>query len=191
MTNFRNILGCAAILAAAGAPSALADIILFDIIGRSGPGLRVDNENHVASGTGSGGEVGPGISFDTITKVLIINAAWGSANGFTDLTGNVTIAHIHQAANALFTSNGPVIVDLDGATPGFNNSATSGGWTNTQVLLNASQEAALFNGFLYLNIHTVVNRPGEIRGNLVAIPTPGAAALLGVAGLVAMRRRRA
>ncbi len=192
MTRFQNVLGCAAVVVAAVAPSAMAVIVPFDIIGRSGTGLRFDNENpNSATGNATGGEVGAGITFDTDTKVLTINAGWGSGNGFTDLTGNVTVAHIHQAPNALFTSNGGVIFNLDGVTPGFNNSGTSGGWTNTQVTLNAARESALFNGVLYLNIHTSRNPGGEIRGNLVVVPAPGAAALLGLGGLMAARRRRA
>ena len=182
----------ALLVVAAGAQSASAAIVPFDLLGRSGAGMRFDNENPTATGTGSGGEVGAGITFDTVSKVLTINAQWGSGNGFNNLTGSVTAAHLHQAANALFTTNGSVIFSLDGVTPGFNSSASSGGWSNTQVTLTAAQEAALNSGFLYLNAHTAANGGGEIRGNIVAVPAPGAAALLGVGGLIAtgLRRRR-
>jgi uncharacterized protein (TIGR03382 family) len=57
----------------------------------------------------------------------------------------------------------------------------------------ASAEAALFaaiaQGRAYLNIHSNTFPGGEIRGFLV-IPSPGGAALLGLGGLVALRRRR-
>jgi len=176
---------------AGGAAVAQASILQFDIMGRSGPGLRFDNENpNSAVSTATGGEVGTGILYDNVTRILTVNVGWGSGNGFTDLSGPVTVAHIHAAANALFTSNGGVIFNMDGLTPGFNGSATSGGWTNTTQTLSLAQETQLLNGFLYFNVHTNRNPGGEIRGNLVLIPAPGAAALLGLGGLVATRRRR-
>ena len=48
--------------------------------------------------------------------------------------------------------------------------------------------AAMTAGKAYLNIHTSAFPGGEIRGFLV--PAPGAAAMLGLSGLVALRRRR-
>ena len=165
-------------------PSLSAAIVLFDLNGRSGTGLRFDNENPAnATGSGTGGEIGAGITFDDVTSVLTLNVGWGSGNGFTDLTGNVTVAHIHQAPNALFTSNGGVIINLGGLTPGFNNSATNGGWTNTQVTLTGAQAIALASGFLYLNVHTSANPGGEIRGNLVAVPEPTTLAMLSLIGV--------
>lgn len=173
------------------ASSASAATVLIDLQGRSGSGLRFDNENPSASGSGTGGEVGAGITYETTTRVLTLNVGWGTGNGFTNLTGNATAAHIHQAANAAFTSSGGVIVSLDGATPGYNASASSGGWTNTQVTLSAAQETALLAGQLYLNVHTAANGGGEIRGNMVVVPEPSRA-LLSCAGclLFAARRRR-
>lgn len=178
--------------ALAFAASSNAATILFDIGGRSGLGMRFSNENPTsASGSGTGGENGAGISYDNSTKVLTLNVGWGSGKGFTDLTGTVTAAHIHAAADNLFTSSGAVIINLDGATAGFNSSGTNGGWTNTQVTLTGAQETQLLNGQLYLNAHTTANSGGEIRGNLVAqaVPEPGSA-VLAVCGAVALLRRR-
>jgi hypothetical protein len=169
--------------------SASASVFGLDLMGRSGAGMRFDNENPSASGSGTGGEVGAGISYDDVLNQLTINVGWGSGQGFTNLTGNVTVAHIHAAPDALFTSNGGVIVNLDGATPGFNNSGTNGGWSNTQVTLSASQETQLFNGQLYLNAHTSANGGGEIRGNMI-VPEPATGALLLIAGLLVRRTRR-
>ncbi len=180
-------------LVLAAAMPANAVLIPFDLIGRSGPGMRFDNENpSSASGNGTGGEIGAGISFETTTSVLTLNVGWGSGNGFTNLTGTVTAGHIHNAGSAALTASGGVIISLDGATPGFNSSGTNGGWTNTIVALSAAQATALTSGFLYLNAHTAANGGGEIRGNLVQAPEPSSVALvmMGVSGML-LRRRRA
>lgn len=145
--------------------------------------MRFDNENPSATGTGTGGENGAGIFFDNVSKQLTINVGWGSGKGFTDLTGTVTAAHIHDAGTSSFTVNGGVIISLDGATPGFSSSATNGGWTNTIVSLSAAQETSLTSGFLYLNAHTALNGGGEIRGNLVAVPEPSSMVLFGLTGM--------
>lgn len=172
--------------------NANAIVIPFDLLGRSGVGMRFNNENPSnASGSGTGGEIGTGILYDNVSKILTLNVGWGSGKGFTDLTGAVTAAHIHDAGTASFTVNGGVIVSLDGVTPGFSSSATNGGWTNTTATLTAGQETSLLSGFLYLNAHTAANTGGEIRGNLVQVPEPSVCilAMMG-AGVGCMIRRR-
>lgn len=176
------------------AAASQATLIDFDLLGRSGPGMRFDNENPLsASGSGTGGEIGAGITYDDASNLLILNVGWGLGNGFTNLTGTVTAGHIHAAANNLFTTNGGVIVSLDGVTPGFNSSPTNGGWSNTQVTLSAAQETQLLNGQLYLNAHTAANGGGEIRGNLVPapVPEPATVGLLALGALALVRRNRA
>ena len=137
--------------------------------------------------------MGAGISFDTVSKILTLNVGWGSGQGFTNLTGSVTAAHIHNAGSAALTANGTIVFSLDGTTLGFNSSATNGGWTNTTTVpLSATQETALTSGFLYLNAHTGANGGGEIRGNLVQAPESSSVALvaMGLSGML-LRRRRA
>ena len=192
MIRYRVLVPAVAALIAAGSqvPSASAAILQFDLIGRSGPGMRWDNENPSSNSTATGGEIGAGIFYDDVLNLLTVNVGWGSGNGFTNLTNNVTVAHIHQAPNPLLTSNGPVIINMDGATPGFNNNAINGGWFNTQVTLTPAQEISLLQGVLYLNAHTQLNPTGELRGNMVQIPAPASLSLLALAGVVGARRRR-
>jgi hypothetical protein len=181
----------ASVLAASQASAA---ILFFDLQGRAGPGLLSGNEIHTINGTpGTGGEIGAGITFNDVTNVLTINVGWGSGNGFTNLSGNATVGHIHgltaNGGAASFNQTAGVRYGLDNL-PGWNNNAINGSFIGT-VNINAADVQALLDGRMYINVHTATNGPGEIRGNLVLVPTPSAAALLGLGGLVAMRRRRA
>jgi len=92
-------------------------------------------------------------------------------------------AHIHMAPAG---SNGPVIFDFanpDGTWP-LEGMAT---WSN----LSEMQVDALFNGGLYVNFHTTTFPPGEVRGQITLIPTPGPAAfaVLGLGAALTRRRR--
>lgn len=179
----------------------------FSLAGKGGAGLLPGNENFTVNGAaGSGGELGAGILFDDVTNVLSVHVGWGSANGFTDLTGNATAAHIHWSGtnvnnlsivgDAAFLTSGGVIVGLDNVAFNYSNSA-SAGLINGSTVLSDLHETALFNGQLYVNVHTSTNGGGEIRGNITgatAIPEPSSfAALAGLAGLAlaGARRRRA
>lgn len=167
-TTIRNLF--VALALSAGVVSAQAHIISFDLLGKAGAGLLSGNQNGTITGTpGSGGEVSSGIVFNDQTGVLTINVAWGSANGFTDLSGNAFAGHIHgptaSSGTAAFNEDAPVMINLDD-TAGWNPSATSGGITRT-VTLDSTQISHLFAGRLYINVHTPMNGGGEIRGNLV------------------------
>src|SRR4051812_17880990 len=73
-----------------------ASTVFFDLVGKGGTGLLPSNQNGTVNGTpGSGGEVGAGIFYDDVSNALTINVAWGSANGFANLTGNTTAGHLH------------------------------------------------------------------------------------------------
>ena len=189
----RIIAGLVAVLGLAGAAPAAAVELPIPLIldGNAGLGLLPGNENPAVSG-GSGG-LGPGgILIDTELGLLTLDVVWGSGNGFTDLTGNVIGLHIHgptaSPAPVSFGQNAGVLIDL-GGLPGFNSSATDGGFSGS-VQLTAEQVTQLLEGRFYINAHTAENPRGEIRGTMV--PEPGTLAL--VAGgllLFGAGRRRA
>ncbi|MBL9114244.1 MAG: CHRD domain-containing protein [Verrucomicrobiaceae bacterium] len=145
-------------------------ITQFNLIGTAGPGLLPGNETPAVTG-GTGGEIGAGITFYSGTNTLTLNVGWGSSQGFTDLTSSSNNAHIHGATTNNFGNNGVgdfrqtagVIVGLTRSS-----SAASGGvFSPNTVTLTSGQVADLFNGKYYINIHTVNNGGGELRGFLV------------------------
>lgn len=180
-----------------------AAIIDFDLLGQGGSGLLPSNEVPTISsiGNGTGGEIDSGITYDTDLNRLSINVGWGSAQGFTDLSSNVGISslgfpigHIHIVTNPNdpFNSAGPVVFDLGNNSQPitFITNGLSGSITGF-INLTDEQETTLFDSNYYINIHTINNPGGEIRGNLVPVPEPltmlGAAT---VAGFGAFFKRR-
>ena len=167
--------------------------IAFNLLGKGGPGLLSTNENGAVAGTpGSGNENGTGISYDDVSNTLTLNVAWGTANGFTNLTGNASGGHIHgptpSSGAASFTENVGVLFFLDSGVT-WNPNASTGGITNRTLALSEVQEAELIAGRYYMNIHTTTNGGGEIRGNLVVVPEPSHA-VLGLFGLAFLGARR-
>lgn len=112
--------------------------------------------------------------------------------GFGGLTTPAMMAHIHQGAPSV---NGPVIFNLTDVLP----MATSGVAMPKTGSFTEAQEAALYAGNLYVNIHTETYPGGEIRGQLLyqsgvqIVPEPGTVLLLGsgllALGGMAVRRR--
>ena len=181
--------------------SAQGATVAFDLFGKAGQGLLSANENPpggTLNGTpGNGGELGTGILFDDVTRVLTINVGWGTGNSasFANLSGSATVGHIHgvtpSTGTAAYLENVGVLYNLFDQ-PGWNNSASAGGF-NGSITIAANHVSALMNGQLYLNVHTSANTGGEIRGNLVPVPEPSTYTLfaLGGLGLLGWMRRRA
>jgi hypothetical protein len=95
-------------------------------------------------------------TYDTVSKKL----SWrGSYSG---LTGPATAAHFHSGETG---KNGAVAVPIVPNTSPFEGSAT----------LTDTQAAELLAGKWYVNVHTGVNKGGEIRGQVSGVlldPTP-------------------
>ena len=133
-------------------------------------GLSPSNEvPAVTNSTGSGNVVGPGIVFDTDNSSLHFAIGYGSAEGFTDLTGVPFAMHIHSPAPPGHEAG--VLTNLSG----FNMPAadpTKGGHIQGSLDYPTNSVADLLAGLAYINLHTPLNPGGEIRGQLIALPPP-------------------
>jgi hypothetical protein len=121
----------------------------------------------------------PGYGFANVT----LNVATGQvtvSGDYFELLSPVTAAHIHGLAPAGVNAGVIVPLQLTGTTSG----TVSGMGT-----LTGAQVDGMIQGLTYINIHTNLHPGGEIRGQI--IPSPGAGlAMLGLGGLLAIRRRR-
>jgi CHRD domain-containing protein len=119
----------------------------------------------VTNSTGSGNTISAGIILDTDTSILQVAIGYGSAAGFTDLTGVPIGMHIHSAAPA--GQNAGVFIDLSPYHfPAAN--LTNGGVIYGNISFPADGISNLLAGLDYVNIHTTLNQGGEIRGQLIA-----------------------
>ena len=127
----------------------------------------------------------PGLGIGT----LVLNAAQNQITvdeNWSGLLAAATASHIHGPGGA--GTNGPVLFPFTGVP-----AATSGSIPEQTFAITPTQVAWLQSGYLYMNVHTSVFPGGEIRGQLLLIPEPSTAALLGLgagATALALRRRK-
>lgn len=185
-----------------------AEVVPFNFQGNAGFGLLPGNEigspTPVSEGVMSpaiGGETGLGLVYDTDTNVLDFSFDFsGLTGGLADIASGIHF-HVITSGAAPFDGTGGIAFNLNTgtdpnvmlATPlvAVDGSATSGMVAGTATF-NEAQEAALFAGNYYLNIHSGGFGAGELRANLVPVPEPGAAAAmaaLAAIGFVRARRR--
>jgi hypothetical protein len=133
-------------------------------------------------------EVPPNETLGSGSADLTLNAAAGTitidagTGEYSNLLVGATSVRIQDAAP---TANGPTLVSLTLDTPGNTSGTFSGGGT-----LTSGGIAAALIGNTYINITDPQFPSGEIRGQIVLVPEPGTLALLGGAGLLALRRPR-
>jgi hypothetical protein len=150
----------------ATAPSALATIWTFNNI------LTGAQENPPVITPATGTVFG---TYDDEMNMLMISL---TSEGYTS---NTRFAHIHEGAVGV---NGPIRFNLPG-TFGIQTYQ----FTDAMFMFTEAQEAAFLAGNFYVNVHTINNGGGELRAQLIPVPTPGTLALASLGGLIALRRR--
>jgi hypothetical protein len=108
------------------------------------------------------------VTLDTDTNMLSWNITYAG------LLAPISASHFHEAPPG---SNGPVRVNVGPLPSPIVGSAA----------VSEAYEAAILAGNAYYNIHTSVFPGGEIRGQVV--PEPTSLLMLGLTGLVLLRRR--
>lgn len=133
----------------------------------SAAGMSPANESPaVTNSTGSGNAISGGISLTTTSTNATLDFAvgYGSAAGFTDLSGPATAVGVFGPAptNAV----APLLVDLTPYTFLANDPA-KGGVLFGSIILTLNESSNLLAGLDYLSIATAKNTNGEIRGQLI------------------------
>ena len=169
--------------------AAAANLGTLNYPGDHAIGLSPQNESNKPVTSATGGVFAP-MSYDTVSRLLTLDFAYGSAFGFVDLGSNWNGGvHIHGngSTTAQFPANNTnagITVDLGGL--GLHTaSGTRSGRVAGNVTLTPTQHDWLLDNKLYLNVHSQTNGGGEVRGQLVLVPEPATLGLA-AAGLLAL-----
>ena len=113
---------------------------------------------------------------DGIAKVFIDGTTVTVSGSFTGLLTEYVASHIHRGAPG---ENGPVALAL---TAGLSLDKTEGSWEFANNTFTVTQALAdsIANGLAYVNLHTVGNPSGEIRGQIVTSARTADALITGV-----------
>ena len=181
--------------------AASAEVIDFGFLGNGGVGLLPSNEvganTPVAPGadpsSAFGGERNLGLLYDTVSNELAFDfEIQGLSGGLANVASGIHL-HLANPGTDPFNETGGIAFNLNSGTdanvtldtPTIAFGSASGVLAGTAFLTEA-QEANLFAGRYYLNIHSGSFGGGELRGNLV--PEPSTVALV-IMGSVALIRR--
>jgi hypothetical protein len=126
----------------------------------------------------------PGTGFGTV----VLNAAQTQITvdeSWSGLTAPATASHIHGPGGV--GTNAAVLFPFAGVP-----AATAGSIPEQSFAITPTQVSYLFDGYLYMNVHTSTFPGGEIRGQLLLVPEPStlALAVLGLGGVALHLRRR-
>lgn len=112
----------------------------------------------------SGDNVVPAVETDAsgYAVALLVGNTLHVGGSYSGLSTPVATAirggvHVHMAAPG---ENGPIAFDLS-------NTAGTNGTFQGEFELNDEQMQALMDGMLYVQLHTEMNNPGELRGTLM------------------------
>jgi hypothetical protein len=117
---------------------------------------------------------------------LVLNAAETQITvdeNWSGLTVFATASHIHGPGGA--GTNAPVLFPFTGVP-----AATAGAIPEQTFAITPTEVGYLFAGYLYANVHTSNFPGGEIRGQLLLVPEPATASLIGLAVVAAAWRMR-
>ena len=141
--------------------------------------LSGTNENPVNASLGTGYGT---VVLNAASNQITVNLSWSG------MTSNATVSHIHGPGGiGTIVTNAGIIFGFTGVSQ-----AMSGGIPEQTFAINQTQIDYLFNGYLYMNVHSGYAPGGELRGQLTLVPEPSSLALacLGGGSLIYYVRRR-
>lgn len=159
------------------ATAAHAQVLEFDFV--------INIEQEVPAPTIPSGFDPSGTGF--VTLDLSSNELTWDIN-YQGLTGDIVAPGAHFHGPADFGETAGVQVFLAGGSSGVPLPQPPTGRLMGSIMLTPDQAQQVQDGLWYVNIHTAMNPSGEIRGQVV--PAPASLALVGLACLSGLRRRR-